>query len=454
MDYAESLRYLMSFADFERSGRFQERPDVEPVRGLLRELGDPHLGRPTVHVAGSKGKGSTAAMIAAIITAAGGRAGLFTSPHLHRFAERIAVDGVPVTEHAFAAAVTTVAAAAPAVQRRFPGRRLVTFDLLTAAGFVAFREAGVSVQVVEVGLGGLLDSTNVFDRKEVAVITPISLEHEAILGPTVDRIAAQKAGIIAPGCTVVMGLQRESAAAVVREACRQRGARLLEVAACCALSRGGFSSDGQDFRLRTGRTTYNLRLPLLGRHQLENAATAVVAAEALAAACNLDLPPAAVQRGLAAVRWPGRLETIGRRPLLLVDGAHNADSVRRLRQALAEYFGLRQAVLLVGTLVGKDLAAMAAEIEPLASTVVTTAWDHPRAAAPEEVARAFAERGLPVSWYGDLDGALAQARALAADGGAICAFGSIAFAGAVRTAVLGLTPELVPAPSGRTAGRC
>lgn len=453
MDYGEALRYLMSFADFERSGRFQDRPDVEPVRALLGELGDPHLGRPTVHIAGSKGKGSTAAMIAAIVRAAGCRAGLFTSPHLHRFAERIAVDGEPLPEEAFASAVTDVAGAAPAVLARFPDRRLVTFDLLTAAGFAAFRQAGVDVQVVEVGLGGLLDSTNVFDRKEVAVITPISLEHEAILGATVDRIARQKAGIITAGCTVVMGLQREPAAEVIRETCRERGARLLEVAACCALARTGFSSDGQDFRLRTGRTTYNLRLPLLGRHQLENAATAVLAAEALADACGLDLPPAAVQQGLAAVRWPGRLETIGRRPLLVVDGAHNADSVRRLREAMEEYFGLRQAVLLVGTLAGKDVAAMAAEIEPLASSAVTAAWEHPRAAPPDEVARAFAERGLPVSWYGDLDGALAQARALAGTGGAICAFGSVAFAGAVRTAALGLTPEPIPTPAWRSAGR-
>ncbi|HXF52044.1 MAG TPA: folylpolyglutamate synthase/dihydrofolate synthase family protein [Dehalococcoidia bacterium] len=441
MTYDDALRYLLSFADFERTGRFSERPDVEPVRALLRELGDPHTGRITVHVAGSKGKGSVAAMIASILAAAGLRTGLTTSPHLHRFVERVMVDGAPVSPEAFAAAVERLPAAVEAVRRRFPDRELVTFDLITAAAFVAFRDAGAMAQVVEVGLGGRLDATNVFDAPEVCVITPVSLEHTAILGDTVAQIAREKAAIIKRGATVVMGLQRESAADVIRARAAEVGAELVEVARACALRLDERGPDGQRFTLRTPAATYRLSLPLAGRHQVENAATAVLAVEALARR-GVPIEPEHVRAGLASVRWPGRLERLQSRPLFLVDGAHNADSARRLAEALREEFGLSAVTFVVGTLAGKDVEGIAREVESLAGHVVCSSWAHPRAMPAPEVAQAFAARDVVAEIAPSVDAAIERVRSLA-EGGAICAMGSIAFAAAVRECLLGIESDMM-----------
>ncbi len=441
MTYDDALRYLLSFADFERTGRFTERPDVEPVRALLRELGDPHAGRITVHIAGSKGKGSVAAMIAAILTAAGIRTGLTTSPHLHRFVERIAIDGQPVTADAFAAAVAFLPAAVEAVRRRFPERELVTFDLITTAAFVAFRNAGAAAQVVEVGLGGRLDATNVFDAPEVCVITPVSLEHTAILGDTVAQIAREKAAIVKRDATVVMGLQRESAAEVIRAQAAATGAALVEVARACALRIDERGPEGQRFTLRTPTDTYRLRIPLAGRHQVENAAAAVLAAEALARR-GLAITAEHIRAGLAGVRWPGRLERLQSRPLLIVDGAHNADSARRFVEALREDFGVGRATLLMGTLVGKDIDGMAREIEGVAARVICPAWPHPRAMPAADVARALAARGVVTEVAPSVDHALERARA-SGEGEAIGALGSIAFAAAVRECLLGIESDMM-----------
>jgi dihydrofolate synthase/folylpolyglutamate synthase len=441
MTYDEALRYLLSFADFERTGRFTERPDVEPVRALLRELGDPHAGRITVHVAGSKGKGSVAAMTAAILAAAGVRTGLTTSPHLHRFVERIAIDGQPVTPKAFAAAVERLPAAVEAVRRRFPDRELVTFDLITAAAFLVFRDADARAQVVEVGLGGRLDATNVFDAPEVCVIAPVSLEHTAILGDTVAQIAREKAAIIKPGAAAIMGLQRASAAEAIRARAAETGAELVEVAQACALRIEQRGPDGQRFTLRTPANTYRLSIPLVGRHQAENAATAVLAAEALARR-GVPIGPEHIRGGLANVRWPGRLERLLVRPLFIVDGAHNAASARRLAEALREDFGVSAATLLVGTLAGKDLDGIAGELEGVAVRVICPVWPYPRAMPAVDVARAFAAREIAAEVAPSVDAAIERARSLA-EGGAVCALGSIAFAAAVRECLLGIESDMM-----------
>lgn len=441
MTYDDALRYLLSFADFERTGRFTERPDVEPVRALLRELGDPHAGRITVHIAGSKGKGSVAAMVASVLTAAGIRTGLTTSPHLHRFVERVMVDGQPVTPGAFASAVAALPQAVEAVRGRFPDRELVTFDLITAAAFMAFRDAGAEAQVVEVGLGGRLDATNVFDAPEVCVITPVSLEHTAILGDTVAEIAREKAAIIKPNATVVMGLQRESAAEVIRARAAEAGAELVEVAQACALRIDERGPDGQRFTLRTPAGTYRLSIPLAGRHQVENAAAAVLAVEALA---RRGVPVASehVRAGLARVRWPGRLERLQSRPLVIVDGAHNADSARRLADALRDDFGVPAATLLMGTLAGKDIDGIAREVERVAARVICPAWPHPRAMPAPDVARVLASRGIVAEVAPSVDAAIERARA-SGEGEAICALGSIAFAAAVRECLLGIESDMM-----------
>jgi dihydrofolate synthase/folylpolyglutamate synthase len=405
-DYEDAVDYVLSFADFERSGRFQERPDVAPMEALLKALGDPHLGRRTVHVAGSKGKGSTAAMAESVLREAGIRTGLYTSPHLHNYTERIRIGGEPVSREEF---VSLAALVREAVERVAPGldrRRFVTFDLLTAMGFLAFGERAVDVQVVEVGLGGRVDSTNVFGRKEVAVITPISLEHTAILGDTVEEIAAEKAGIITPGCTVVLARQAyEGAEAVVRRRAEEVGAKVVEAARWCA---GGGEALIPD-------------LPLRGRHQRENACTAAAAVRAL----DAGLPDEAVTEGLASVRWPGRVEVLREGPAVVVDGAHSRDSARALREALAEMYGDRAVTFIVGSSADKDIGGLAEELAPAAERVYAVRSGHPRAGDPEVIAGAFRSRGVRAEDVDSVGAAVERAMAAVGEGGVICLTGSL-----------------------------
>jgi dihydrofolate synthase/folylpolyglutamate synthase len=445
LDYLDALRYLYSLADFERSGRFADRPDVAPVLALLEELDNPHLGRPTVHIAGSKGKGSVAAMVESLLRHSGVTTGLFTSPHLHRFTERVQIDGEPVSTTEFASGVARVKEAADAVLAESPDRTLVTFDILTALGFLLFRERGVQAQVVEVGLGGLLDSTNVFQsapadeaRAHVAVITNIGLEHREILGDTVGEIARQKAGIIVPGAPTVMAPQRESAADVIREVAAERGSPLTEVALACNLRRDSVSSDAQSFRLRTPGGGYQAKLPLIGKHQLDNAATAVVAFEKLAAAAGIAVSEDNVKKGLEEVKWPGRIEIVKRRPLIVVDAAHTADSARRLRDAAAEYLHIDSATLVVGVMGDKDLEGLAMAIEPIARRVIATRADHPRALDPEAVARVFQGMGIETFWEKTVADAVDAATRLSTPSDSIVILGSVALAGEARAHILGL----------------
>jgi dihydrofolate synthase / folylpolyglutamate synthase len=459
MDYRHALRFLLSLSDWERlpatpgalplvQTRQAARFNLERVRSLLARLDNPHLGRGTIHVAGSKGKGSVAAMIASVLRAAGVPTGLYTSPHLHRITERIAVDGEAISPDDLGRLTEPLRAAVEAENGDGALGQITTFEALTALAFLYFRERDVQWQVLEVGLGGRLDATNVVEEKAVCVITPVSLEHTAVLGETVGQIAAEKAAIITPGATVVMGLQREPAAEVVGRACVERGAHLLEVAQACALTRLGFSLEGQDFRLRTPRGTYGLRLPLLGRHQLENAATAVLALESLVGH-GLAIPETALRGGLEEVRWPARLEVIRRRPLVVLDGAHNVDSVQRLCQALEEYLPYSRAIVVAGFSADKDVGAIAAELErlPRLARVIATRSPHPRAAPAEAVAAAFLERGIETTWEGDVPAALEVALSLAAPEDMVCVMGSLFVAAEARRHILGLETDPAPAPA-------
>jgi dihydrofolate synthase/folylpolyglutamate synthase len=437
MNYVDALRFLYRLADFERSGRFADRPDVAPMLALLEELDNPHLGRVTVHIAGSKGKGSVAAMVASVLKAAGLRTGLYTSPHLHRFPERIQIDGEPVSTQEFAAGCEQVAAAVERVQQKHPDRQLVTFDALTALGFLLCREHSVETQVIEVGLGGLLDSTNVFEKKECSVITRIGLEHREILGDTIPEIARQKAGIIVASCPTIMAPQRESAAEVIREIAAEKGSPLTEVAGACNLRRDSLTSESQTFTLRTPARGYQIKLPLLGKHQLENAATAVLAVEALADA-GIKVDETAVKTGLAEVRWPARIEVIKRRPLIIVDAAHTADSARALRDTLAEYFRLDAATLVIGVMTDKDLDELAMVVEPLARRVVATQADHPRALRADAVARVFQDLGVDTTWEPRAGDAIDVALNLSTPSEAVVILGSVALAGEARAYILGL----------------
>jgi len=445
MEFAEAAAWILAHTNHEvvpLDRAPAERLELRPLRLLLARLGNPQHGRGAVHLTGSNGKGSTAAMIAAILRQAGARVGLYTSPHLHTIRERIRIDGEPIDTETFAALTAEIKPHAEAIEAL--GMKLTVFELLTALGFLAFQRAGCTWQVIEVGLGGTLDATNVLDEKQVCVFTPIDLEHTAILGNTVAQIARDKAGILRPGVRAVMGLQRESAAEELRAACARLSVTLEEVAQVCALRRERVTLDGQTLRVRTSRATYSFTLPLLGRFQAENAATALLAVEQLAeTAPSMVVTPHMVAAALTDVRWPGRVEVLKRSPLVVVDGAHTPDAVRQLVRAVREDIQPRAVRLVIGVSRDKALDALASAFQPLQPEVIAVAAAHPRAADPLDVAHAFQRLDLPARAAPSVTAGVDAAIEEASPGELVLIAGSLFVVAEARAAVLGLLP--VPA---------
>ena len=423
MDYQTALDYILSFADYERMPRSALVFDLRRIEMLLERLGNPQETAKSIHVAGTKGKGSTAAMIASILTRAGYRVGLYTSPHLLSLAERIQIDGRPIDEDAFARLVEMMKPEVEAVNASGALGELTTFELLTALAFAYFREREADYQVLEVGLGGRLDATNVV-KPEVSVITSISFDHTDVLGDTLSQIATEKAGIIKSGSTVVCSHQSAEAMAVIEGVCRERGVRLVRVGSDVTWRQKSFSPDGQSFQLRGITGKYDLNLPLLGEHQLENAATAVAVMEVLAER-GAKVSSESVATGLAQVHWPGRLQILQREPWVIVDGAHNADSARRLVKALKQYFAFDRTVLIFGASSDKNIAGMVAELASLPNAVIVTHSRHPRAIAPDKLVSEFAKVGIIPEVVENVAVAVELALAKAKPTDLICATGSL-----------------------------
>ncbi|KPJ49508.1 MAG: hypothetical protein AMJ38_03235 [Dehalococcoidia bacterium DG_22] len=442
MDYSQAIEYILSFTDWERAPAqafAAANFDLRRVHSLLARLGNPHLGRQTIHIAGSKGKGSVAAMIASVLRAAGYRSGLYTSPHLHNVRERIVVDGQPIGEDEFASLIEVLAPLVAAENKDGRFGQLTTFELLTALALLYFQDRGAQWQVLEVGMGGRLDATNVVDEKAVCVITPISLEHTTVLGDTVEKIAAEKAAIVRPGTIVAMAFQPyPEAAVVIRARAAELAAPLLDVGETYSVQRLGWDLTGQSFRLAGPGCSRELWLPLLGAHQLENAATAVATIDALRKG-GVAILEESISEGLSRLSWPGRLEVLRDKPLIVVDGAHNGHSARRLRQALRDYFSFDRAILVIGVSGDKTIGAMAEELAPLTHLLIATCSQHPRAAEPEAVATAFAVQGVASETCPTVATALDRAQALAGRDDLICVVGSLFVVAEAREQVLGLS---------------
>jgi dihydrofolate synthase/folylpolyglutamate synthase len=393
MKYSEAIAYLHSLTDYEkmRIERYTtEAFDLSRVKALLASLGDPHTRFPSVHVAGTRGKGSTVAMCEACLRAARYRTGLYISPHLHTFRERIQIDRQEITREEVVALVNEVR---PSIER-VDG--VTTFEAITAIGFMYFARAKVDVAVVEVGLGGRLDATNVI-TPEVSVVTSLSLDHTYLLGDTLDKIAFEKAGIIKPGIPAVIAPQREEARVVLETVCEERGAPLVQIGRDWTYESGEADWDGQAFSVRRiagGGSDLDGEywIPLLGRHQLENAACAISALDILRQQ-GYRISPEAVREGLRGVDWPGRLEILSREPLVVVDCAHNPYAAQILQRALEEWFPDRRWVLLYGASADKDIAGVLKTLLPISDYVIVTRSDHPRAAAPSELADIVASLG-------------------------------------------------------------
>ncbi len=442
MDYRQALYYIYSFTDFEKSPALLYNAanyDLRRMEALLGHLAHPEEAVPSIHVAGTKGKGSTAAILASVLTAAGYRTGLYTSPHLHTLRERIQLDGQPIAQEALAAIVERVGPAVEATHGDSTYGRLTTFEVLTAVAFLHFKEQGARFQVVEAGLGGRLDATNVLASR-VAVITSISYDHMDILGRTLSEIASQKAGIIKAGNTVAVAPQPEEALKVIEARCQEENATAVLVGKDVTWEPGPFDLTGQSVSVMGRLRKYGLRLSLLGRHQLENTATAVAALEVLQEQ-GVTIPGLALRQGLTSVRWPGRFEVLGQRPCVVVDGAHNEDSARRLCQTVEDYFPGQKVVLVMGTSRDKDVPAMARELAPICRSVIVTSSRNPRAASLAELAGVWSNVGQDAIPSPSVAAAIDHACGLASPDGLVLVTGSLFVVAEAREHILGLAPD-------------
>lgn len=446
LEYDATLRRVMSLPDFERSSNTLGHAEhhLERTALLLERLGDPHLLVPAVHVAGTKGKGSTAAMVTSALAAQGYKTGLYTSPHLHSVVERIRVGLEPISHGEFSSLVEQAWPAVEWVGESGEYGTVTFFELMTALAFFHFSQIGADFQVVEVGLGGRLDATNVV-TPEVSVITSISLDHTATLGDTLALIATEKAGIIKQGVPVVVAPQPEEAMAVFVEIAAERRAPLVQVEKELSWSRRGADMDGQTFDVAGLRGSYSVRIPLLGDHQLENAATAIATAETLVGK-GVALSDDSILQGLSRVEWPGRLQVLSRDgPQIVVDGAHNPYSMRRLVQEVRKGFEFDGVVVVFGANGGHSAREMLAELAELAPSVCAVRSRHPRSAPPDEIALAARELGLPVAFESDDVGlATRQALEMCEDGDLLLGAGSLYVVAEVTEEVEGMTPELYP----------
>ncbi|MBI4334752.1 MAG: bifunctional folylpolyglutamate synthase/dihydrofolate synthase [Chloroflexi bacterium] len=390
MDYKQAVDYVLGLTDYEKvpAAYTPENYDLKRMETLLDRLGNPHLAAKSIHIAGTKGKGSTAAMMASALSSSGFVTGLFTSPHLLSIRERFKVDDNFITEDEFTGLVKTIQPHVEHTDRQKGHGKLTTFEVLTAMAFTYFKSKKVQFQVIEAGLGGRLDATNLV-QPEVCVLAPISLDHTQILGNTIAKIAAEKAGIIKKGSKVVSAPQPDEAMKVIEDVCKDKKARLTKVGVDVTWQLRKANMRSQYFQVTTQEATYNLIIPLLGGHQLENATTAVTALEVL----SHDYPaisPQSMATGLARVYWPGRLQILLRRPLVVADGAHNAQSMARLREAIGKSFRYEKLIIIMGTSLDKDIHGMVEELAGIADTVIVTRAKHPRAMDPKKLEAEFA----------------------------------------------------------------
>ena len=418
MSIEETLEYIHSV-------KWQgSKPGLGRTRELLAALGNPEKSLKFVHIAGTNGKGSTAACIASVLQKAGYRTGLYTSPYIIRFNERMQADGESISDDELISLTDEIRPHADAMQDA-----PTEFELITALAMRFFLYKKCDIVVLEVGMGGELDSTNVVDTPEVAVITTIGYDHVKELGPTLCDIAKAKAGIIKSGGDVVIYGGSDEVEAVFESACSERGARLRR-ADFTRIESPEFSLDGARFTFRPYGV---LSSPLIATYQPRNAAVAITALELLRDK-GWKIKDSDIIEGIAEVRWPGRFEILGRDPVFILDGTHNPEGVEATAESLRSHFGERKIVFIIAVMADKDVDTMLGYIAPLAERFVAVRPDYYRAMDIETLAGKLSRFDAPVTAHAALGEGVAEAVCRAGKGGVVCALGSLYFSSEVRAA--------------------
>jgi len=436
MTYEESVRALLALGR-ELAAPQQARVQkfgLSNIATLVEALGNPHRAAPCVHIAGTNGKGSTAAMLESILRAAGFRTGLYTSPHLQRINERIRINGEDISDEKFAAAWTRVH---DVIESLLADGKLAAhptyFECITALAFVAFADAGVNFAVYEVGLGGRLDATNIV-APQVAVITSIDFDHESFLGYSVAEIAWEKAGIIKPGVCVASSVERPEAREVIARRCKDLGARLVEVDAAWNVENA--EASGGCYRAaavpRDSSARIKLQPSLAGRFQIRNALAAATAARLLAE-CGFRITDDAIEHGIRTARWPGRLERLSEKPAVYLDGTHNPSGAKELLRFWTENFAGHRILLVYGAMRDKAVDEIAGLLFPAADFVIFTQPLQPRAISANLLAEMTGHLAKSSIVVADPADALEHAIDIASPEDAIFATGSLYLVGDLRS---------------------
>ena len=432
MNYSNALEFLDSLTDYEKEKTFQypEALHLDRMRRLVRELGHPQNAYPSIIIAGSKGKGSIAAILSSILRMENLKVGLYTSPHLADVCERVQVNGLCISQIRFSEFISQISKMLDEYSWR---KDMPTyFEVMTAMAFCHFREMKVQAAVLEVGLGGLYDSTNIAEAKVVGM-APISLEHTDILGKTISKIAVQKCGVIKGREYVVSAPQVREAENVIVEATNEREARLFWVGKEVKIFERGFGEDFQKLDVKTPFGSYHdLTLHLLGEHQMENAAQAITLAKCFEEKTRLKISEEAVRKGVLDARWPARLEKISDRPLVVVDGAHNRDSMRRMLSGLKRHFHFTKLHVVLGVLEDKDLEGMLAELLPDTGKFYATEPKHARRLPAAKIAEALEGKDKEVAVEPDFEKAFLEACQSAGEEDMVVVTGSLYLAAQAR----------------------
>ena len=435
MTYEEALQYLDSFVNYERySGYdYKEAFKLDRMMRLASSLDNPQRDFKSIHIAGTKGKGSTSAIIQSILREAGYRTGLYTSPHLSSFRERIRINDELISEEDVARLLRCIKGAVDRMKDDAP----TFFEVYTALAYLYFKEKSVDFAVFEVGLGGRLDATNILEPL-VSAITPISYEHTDKLGNTLAEIAAEKAGIIKESSVCVVAPQEEESLKTIVRICSQKRAKTILVGKDIKFKEISFTDSEETFAVSGIFGDYpRLEMSLLGSHQIVNAATAIGAVEALHFS-GISIDRESVKRGVRRAKWPGRLEIVSRRPCTILDGAQNRASANALSRAIKRAFKYRKLILVLGVSSDKDIKGILDELLPIADNIILTKSKvSERAAMPEKVEEFITSRDKAICLTQNVEDALAKARSFAGEEDLILVTGSLFVVGEARQSVYG-----------------